>query len=379
MSNAVDAKCTIQFLGDGTAALAFTGEWELNRQHPKFDSILKELFKLPGKPKKVSLIANDVKVWDSSLVSLVYNISGHCLNEKIAVDFSALPSGLHGLIKLAFAVEPQKPTAPKKREHFFSRIGLSIIKNFESTKEVLNFVGEITLAFTRFVGLKAKVRKVDLLEIIQQAGPNGLPIVGLISLLVGLILAYIGAIQLKQFGAQIYVANLVGIAMAREMGGVMASIIMAGRTGAAFAAQLGTMQVNEEIDALKTAGISPMEFLVLPRMLALIIMNPLLCLYAILAGILGGIIVSVGVLGIPLPLYWDQTINAIKLTDVCIGVVKSGFFGILVALCGCYYGVRCGRSAAAVGEATTSAVVSSIVCIVVADAIFAVLTNLMGL
>jgi phospholipid/cholesterol/gamma-HCH transport system permease protein len=323
--------------------------------------------------------APTVEVWDSTLVSLVYSISKYCLNKNISVDHSGLPVGLQGLIKLAFAVEPQKTSSEQTREPFFSRIGLATLETFETTQKVLGFIGEITLAFVRFVFLKAKIRKSDFLEIVQQAGPAGLPIVGLISFLVGLILAYIGAIQLKQFGAQIFVANLVGIAMAREMGGIMASIIMAGRTGAAFAAQLGTMQVNEEIDALKTVGISPIEFLVLPRMLALILMNPLVCLYAILAGILGGLVVSVGVLNIPLPLYWDQTIHAIKLADVCVGVFKSIFFGILVALCGCYHGIRCGRSASAVGEATTAAVVSSIVCVVVADAIFAVLTNIMGI
>jgi phospholipid/cholesterol/gamma-HCH transport system permease protein len=219
----------------------------------------------------------------------------------------------------------------------------------------------------------------DLLEIVQQVGPQALGIVTLIGLLVGLILAYIGAIQLEQFGAQLYVANLVGIAMAREMGGIMVGVILAGRTGAAFAAQLGSMQVNEEIDALRTLGVAPVDSLVIPRMLALIVMIPLLCVYALVAGVLGGVLVSVGTLGISLRLYYEQTILSVGINDVWVGVAKSILFGILIALCGCYHGIRCGRSASAVGEATTKAVVSGIVCIVVADAICAILCDLVGI
>ena len=181
------------------------------------------------------------------------------------------------------------------------------------------------------------------------------------------------------FGAQIYVANLVGIAMAREMGALMTGIIMAGRTGAAFAAQIGTMQVNEEVDALTTMGISPMEFLVLPRMLALIVMMPLLCLYADLMGILGGVFVGVGMMDLNFLQYMEQTRNALNLTQFGIGVVKSVVFGIIIAVSGCLRGIECGRSASAVGDAATSAVVTSITLIIVADGIFAVITNILGI
>jgi phospholipid/cholesterol/gamma-HCH transport system permease protein len=199
-----------------------------------------------------------------------------------------------------------------------------------------------------------------------------LPIVTLISLLVGLILAFIGAVQLMMFGAQIFVADLVAIAMVRVMGAVMVGVIMAGRTGAAFAAQIGTMQVNEEIDALQTLGISPMEFLVLPRMLALILMMPLLCIYADLMGIMGGFIVGVGMLDISSTQYINQTIKALNLYHFSIGLFHGLVFGVLVALAGCLRGIQCGRSASAVGQATTSAVVTSMVCIVVATAIITI-------
>jgi phospholipid/cholesterol/gamma-HCH transport system permease protein len=199
------------------------------------------------------------------------------------------------------------------------------------------------------------------------------------SFLVGLILAFVGAIQLEQFGAQIYVADLVGIAMAREMGALMSAIIMSGRTGAAFAAQLGTMQVNEEIDAMTTLGLSSMDFLVLPRMIALILMMPLLCIYADLMGILGGAVVGVGMLDLSPTEYLNATLSGVSLTDFTVGIIKSAIFGVLVALSGCMRGIQCGRSASAVGLAATSAVVTAIVFIIVTDGVFSVLTNALGI
>jgi phospholipid/cholesterol/gamma-HCH transport system permease protein len=181
------------------------------------------------------------------------------------------------------------------------------------------------------------------------------------------------------FGAQIYVADLVAIGMAREMGAVMTGVIMAGRTGAAFAANLGTMQVNEEIDALQTLGVSPMDYLVLPRMAAMVLMMPLLCVYADFMGVLGGMLVGVGAFDISSTQYLDRTMGAMTLTHIGIGLFKSVIFGGIVAFWGCMQGLRCGRSAAAVGNATTSAVVIAIVYIVVADGLFAVLTNIIGI
>ena len=208
---------------------------------------------------------------------------------------------------------------------------------------------------------------------------QALGIVTLISFLIGLILAFMGAIQLRQFGAQIYVADLVGLGMTREMGAVMTGIIMAGRTGAAFAAQLGTMQVNEEIDALTTMGIPPMEFLVLPRMLALMLMMPLLCVYADLLGMVAGLLIGTGFLDLSLTQYVNETRKAVDLVDLGLGLFKSGVFGALVALAGCLRGMQCGRSAAAVGAAATSAVVTGIVWIIATDGILAVLTERLGL
>jgi phospholipid/cholesterol/gamma-HCH transport system permease protein len=213
----------------------------------------------------------------------------------------------------------------------------------------------------------------------QECSAQALPIVSLISFLTGLILAFVGAIQLRQFGAGIYVANLVGVGMTQEMGALMTGIIMAGRTGAAFAAQIGSMKVSEEIDALITLAISPTDFLVSPRVLALCIMMPLLALYSDLIGMAGGALVAMSFLNISLQQYWVQTLGAIQLTDIIIGLVKSAVFGVIVAMAGCQRGIECGRDAAAVGNAATSAVVLSITWIVASDAVLDVLQQVLNL
>ena len=258
-------------------------------------------------------------------------------------------------------------------------MGTDAINFGRSTIEILEFLGEASIAFVRVLRGQARFRRSDLFLIIQECGSQALPIVSLISLLVGLIIAFVGAVQLMMFGAEIYVASLVGIAMVRVMGAVMAGIIMAGRTGAAFAAQLGTMHVNEEIDALKTMGISPMEFLVLPRMIALLLMMPLLCLYADLMGILGGLIVGVFMLDLNAIEYYNMTCASVRLKDFWIGLFQGSVFGVLVAMAGCLRGMQSGRSASAVGEAATSAVVTGIVAIIVATAVITVLCNVLGI
>jgi phospholipid/cholesterol/gamma-HCH transport system permease protein len=244
---------------------------------------------------------------------------------------------------------------------------------------MFDFLGEASVAFGRLLTGRAWFRRSDLVLLLEECGAQALPIVSLISVLVGLILAFVGAIELKMFGAQIFVADVVGIGMVRILGAVMTGIIIAGRTGAAFAAQIGTMQVNEEIDALQTLGISPMEFLVLPRMIALIVMMPLLCLYAGLMGILGGIVVGTGMLDLGLTEYLNRTREAVTMAHLWIGLFHSAVFGVLVAMAGCLRGMQCERSASGVGEATTSAVVTSIVAIVVATAVITFACEILGI
>src|SRR5499426_3618423 len=299
-------------------------------------------------------------------------------SQGLTVDRGGLPEGVRKLRDLAAAVPERDTKRGGARDSFLARLGKSALSGLAGARAMVTFVGESTVALAHAAVGRARFRRVDLMLNIQEAGENALGIVSLISFLIGLILAFVGAVQLRQFGAQIYIADLVAIGMAREMGAMMAAIIMAGRTGAAYAAQLGTMRVNEEIDALSTMGISPFEFLVLPRMLGLILMMPLLTIYANLVGILGGAVVGVGMLKVGLIPYWNHTLNAATLGDFAAGLIKSAVFGVLIAIAGCMRGMQSGRSSAAVGLAATSAVVTGIVFIIVSDAILTVVYDAIG-
>ncbi len=206
-----------------------------------------------------------------------------------------------------------------------------------------------------------------------------MPIVSLISFLIGMIFAFVGVMQLNSFGAGIYTANLVSIAMVREMAPIMTAIIMAGRTGAAYAAQIGTMKVNEEIDALTTLGINPVDFLVTPRVIALVVMMPLLTMYGSLLGILGGTLVGTVMLDVTMIQFLHQAINAVGWNALFGGLFKSVVYGALVAIAGCQQGLACGGSAMAVGQATTKAVVQGIVMIVVSAAVLTVIYINLGI
>ncbi len=361
-----------------TLLVRIAGSWRVADGVPRPSVVQAQLESGPP----IGLVRFDtqsLQAWDTGLLIFLRKLGDHLADHKIEVDASGLPEGARRLLNLAAAVPEKKDTGRGvTRTSFLTMVGEEVIGAVASTVEMVRFVGEATIALGAFFRGKASYRRSDLMMIIQECGAQALPIVSLISFLVGLILAFVGAVQLLQFGAQIYVADLVGLATVREMGPMMAAIIMAGRTGAAFAAQLGTMTVNEEIDALKTLGISPMEFLVLPRMLALIVMMPLLCLYADLVGMIGGLIVGVGMLDLTFVEYFNQTVKAVGLNDIAMGVIKSAVFGVLVALSGCMRGMQSGRSASAVGVAATSAVVTAIVFIIVTDAVFAVVTNIIG-
>ncbi len=374
-------KCQLGFSrpAEDNLLLLFSGDWRIGQDMPSPAEVEKQIGSSPGLTQ-VTFDTRALTGWDSSLLTFLIKVFSICDQGNITPDRSGLPEGVRRLLELASAVPVKKGTGRGiVKESFLYRVGDDVFALVRSAAEMLDFIGAVSLAFVKFLVGKARFRPSDLVLLIQDCGAQSLPIVSLISFLVGLILAFVGAVQLQMFGAQIYVADLVGIAMTREMGAMMAGIIMAGRTGAAFAAQLGTMQVNEEIDALTTMGVSPMEFLVLPRMLALILMMPLLCLYADLVGILGGLVVGVGMLDLTLQQYYLQTVGAVSLTNVALGVIKSVVYGGLIAVAGCLRGIECGRSASAVGEATTSAVVTAIVAIIVSDGIFAVITNVLGI
>lgn len=366
-------------IDDSTASIELAGDWSHVAAVRPVEQVLAEL-DASKNLRHVSLKAHELADWDSRLPAYLLKIIDYCRDRRIDVDVSGLPEGVQALLKLARAVpERAGDRRAEQKQSALSQIGKMVLRGLKDAKEVTAFIGEAVLAFMALVRGKARFRSVDMFLCIQDVGPAALPIVTLISLLVGLILAFVGAVQLAMFGAQIYIADLVGLGTVREMGALMTAVIMSGRTGAAYAAQLGTMNVNSEIDALRTMGISPMEFLVLPRMLALILMMPLLCLYADLMGILGGAMVTVSAFDVSLIQYYNETQKAVDLTDFSIGLFKSLVFGVLIATAGCMRGMECGRSASAVGDAATAAVVNSLVYIVVADSVITLICNRLGI
>jgi phospholipid/cholesterol/gamma-HCH transport system permease protein len=359
--------------------LVLTGDWRLHGGMPPADRIFQELTARGAAPQ-VAFDTTGLGAWDSGLLAFLLKLDRLGAGNGVTFDPSGLPEGVRRLLRLASAV-PERADARRGTDELslLERVGRRTQEVAGASGEMIGFIGEATVALGRLLRGRARLRGSDFLQILQEVGAQALPIISLVSFLVGMILAFLGAIQLVQFGAQIYVADLVGIGMARDMAAMMVGVILAGRTGAAFAAQLGTMQVNEEIDALVTLGLSPMEFLVLPRMLALILMTPLLCLYANLLGILGGMTVGVLMLDLPAVTYFRETQLAVPPIHFAGGLIKSLVYGIVVAVAGCLRGMQCGRSAAAVGEATTSAVVTSIVFIVIAMALLTIIYDVLGI
>jgi phospholipid/cholesterol/gamma-HCH transport system permease protein len=369
---------TVERSADESLVVRAAGRWRLADRLPDADEVRRQLETAPP-VRRIRFDAGGVTDWDSGFLIFLGKIRAEGDRHRIPFDRQGVPEGARRLLALAEAV-PERRDARQGGSvpSWLGRLGLAALASASRTRAMLAFLGEMCAAFVQFLRGAARFRRIDLLITLQECGARALGIVTLISFLVGVILAYVGAVQLRQFGAQIYVADLVGIAMTREMGAMMAAIIMAGRTGAAFAASIGTMQVNEEIDALTTLGISPMEFLVLPRMLALASMMPLLCVYANLVGILGGASVGIGMLDLGSIEYFVRTSQAITWKDAAAGLIKSGIFGVLVAFAGCLRGLECGRSSAAVGWAATSAVVTGIVLIIVSDAAMTVIFNIIG-
>ena len=315
--------------------------------------------------------------WDSSLLVFLVQLLKTAHARKLMVR-TELPDGLERLLRLAFAV-PAKEGAGKttQRPGLLAELGGRALGLPPKVRDFLDFLGDVTLALGRLCVGRANMRAQDMLTAMYECGVLALPIISLTSLLFGLILAFVGAVQLTQFGAQIYVAGLGGIGMLRGMGGIMVGVVMSGRVGAAYAALIGTMQVNEEVDALSALGISPVDFLVLPRVLALTLMIPLLTIYADLMGVLGGFVVGTLMLNLNSMEYANATVQMVPFKHVLIGLVYGTVFGVIVALAGCYQGLRCGRSAQAVGRATTTAVVHAIVGIIVATSIITVICNVL--
>jgi phospholipid/cholesterol/gamma-HCH transport system permease protein len=258
------------------------------------------------------------------------------------------------------------------------RIGARGIVEYDQFLRSATFVGETVDAIVGFLTRRVKMRWRDFWVVVQSNGSGALPIVTLISFLVGLIIAFLGAVVLRRFGAGYYVSYLVGYGMLREMGALMTGIIIAGRTGAAFAAELGSMKITEEIDAFETLGVSPVEHLVLPRVLGLFVMMPLLTIYGMFVGIVGGMLVSITLLDLSAVQFVGGLLTPVTVSDGLLGVFKGMVFGLIIGISGCMRGMQTGSDAGAVGRAATSAVVTGITLIILANAIIDWLSALVG-
>lgn len=362
----------------GHVRVCLQGKWDLKYapEDAKLDSVHQEL----DQAQQLSFESQSLSAWDSGLLIFLHALLADAKARNLDVELNGLPPGVQRLLKLASAT-PARVGTDRHLEPpgGLQQIGLLLHATWRDAVGTLTFVGESVLSLLHVLTRRTRFNFRDLWPLLQECGPKALPIVTLVSFLVGTIIAYMGAVQMRQFGAEIYIANLVGLGMAREMGAIMTGIVVAGRSGAAFAAQLGTMQVNEEVDALKSLGISPIDYLVLPRMVALILMVPLLTVYANAMGMLGGMVVSISLMDLHPLQYFHQTVDAVSIGDFVAGLIKAGVYGVLIAIAGCMRGMQCGRDAQAVGDAATSAVVTSIVFMVVAAAILAVVFHEIGL
>ncbi len=360
-----------------TLLIKLSGDWQISAGLLSTDEVTSQLNSHPDIVQINISVSQDLK-WDSGLITFLLKLIRECEHKKINVAREGLPQEAQKLLSLALKVHEKDILSPNVRESFLERTGEKVLQIIEGLRSGLYFLGDISVSFGRLITGKSYFRWDDFMLIVQRCGVETLLLVSLISLLVGMILAFVGSIQLKVFGAQIFISDMVGIAMVRVLSAVMTGIIVSGRIGASFAAELGMMQANEEIDALKTLGVSPVEFLVIPRILALVIMMPILTIYADLMGVLGGFIISAGMLNLNPVEYLNHTQNAIKLSYVWVGLIHSIVFGVIVAVAGCLRGIECERNAAGVGIATTSAVVTGLTGIVIATAIITYICQFLG-
>ena len=361
------------------STIIISGEWKLLHYNVNTDAVIEKI----KKNRQIELLkinTNNLGPWDSSLVAFLSRMRDFCSANNIKYDITEVPSGIKKLLELSNSAVTENSFVKKNEREpssnaFFKATLFILIclKNFAYS------VGEICLSIARFFTGNAKIRWKEFWILIQEVGINALPIVSLISFLVGIIISFISVLQLQKFGASIYVADLIGISMMREMGCIMTGIIMSGRTGASFAATIGTMITNDEVDALRTSGFSAVDFLTLPRVLALTIMMPILCIFSDFIGIFGGMIAAISSSSLTVTQFCTQLVKAVHIKEFFIGIFKGSVFGVLVSSIGCVKGMQCDRSAEGVGVVTTSAVVSSITAIIIADAIFAVAFSAIGI
>lgn len=333
------------------------------------------LTQLNGQPREVALDLAGVDYFDSGGGGVLIGLRQRLARDGAQLRIAATTPAIDGFLSLVDqeALLQPRSSAPARRTGLTLRLGEEALKVLSDARELIVFAGEVVLGLRDAMLHPHRVRWRETWLYMERTGLDAVPIVGLISFLMGLITAFQAAIQLTQFGADIYIANLVGLSIARELGPLMTAIIAAGRSGAAFAAELGTMKVSEEVDALTTMGLDRTRFLVTPKVTALILMLPCLTIFADLVGILGGLTVGTLGLGLPVQVYLRQTRISLRVWDIGSGMIKSLAFAILIAGVGCLRGFQARGGAESVGRITTSAIVAGIFLIIVADAVFTVL------
>jgi phospholipid/cholesterol/gamma-HCH transport system permease protein len=353
-----------------TLLVQLSGEWNIEQPAPRFGPLADEALESDaGRVRSVGFDAAALGAWDSSLLVFLLQAEAYCTTHSLALDTADLPVRANRLLALARTVPERVGDEAPPKPSRVARVGTAGLATWDAAVAAIAFVGEVTGSFGRLLVGRARLRWRDFWVVVQSNGSGALPIVGLIALLVGVIIAFLGVVVLRRFGAGYYVSYLVGFGMLREMGALMTGIIMAGRTGAAFAAELGSMKITEEIDAYTTLGVSPIDHLVLPRMLGLFVMMPLLVIYADFVGIVGGMIVAVTLLDLSPTQFVGGLLSAVTLSDAVLGVVKASIFGVIIGLAGCMKGLQTGSDAGAVGRSATSAVVMGITLIILANAV----------
>jgi phospholipid/cholesterol/gamma-HCH transport system permease protein len=358
-------------LPDASVRVRVAGHWDLHRGLAVPEEVVHAIDG-PPHATRLTFDTTELEAWDTSLLVLVEQVIAHCRERGVAVDTSGLPAGLRRLLALSEATPGQRPPPLPSRPPLLARIGNRAVERWHEFVRFLAFTGELSYSLARFVTHRARVRMIDVVGEVEAAGPRSLSIVAVVNFLLGVILAFVAQVTFQRFGATIYVADAVTIGMVRELGPIMTAVVMAGRSGSAYAAQLGTMKVTQEVDALTTMALPPSDFLVLPRVLALSLMMPLLTVYADFVGIGAGalvVLLSGGSVG----QYFHEASTSIKLSLFEVCFVKTIVFGAIVAISGCMHGLRASKGAAAVGDAATATVVSSVVWIIVIDGVFAVI------
>jgi phospholipid/cholesterol/gamma-HCH transport system permease protein len=353
---------------DDTVVVVVAGDWSLERDVPRFESLL-EAAPSHAHAGVVAFDADDLGTWDSSLLIFVRQAQEFCEAHTLRFDPAHLPDRVKRVLDLARVVPDRVADADVPDVSRIARLGLAGVSAWDGFTAGVAFTGAVATSFANLLRGRVRMRWREFWVVVQSSSSGALPIVTLIALLVGVIVAFLGVVVLKRFGAGYYVSYLSGYGMLREMGALMTGIIIAGRTGAGFAAELGSMKITEEIDAYSTLGISPVDHLVLPRVLGLFVMMPLLVIYADFVGIAAGMVVASALLDLTPTQFVTGLLTAVTISDALLGVFKAVVFGAIIGVAGCMKGLHTGDDAGAVGRSATSAVVLGITLVILANAI----------